>query len=392
MQYRQVVLGGFVCAFAGAALQGATAKDFFQAIRSNELEQVRALSVERANLTAADSKGVTPLLYASAFGSLESMKLLLDAGADVNGKDSFEQVPLHWAACDPARVRLLVERGANVNAKTKSGRTALMAASACQAAEESVKLLLGKGADVNAVQQTGTTALLEAAGYGGCRIARMLLSAGAKPDVADAGGYTPLMAAAGAGDVELVRELLAKGAQVNAKNTFSGVVKNGDIQLKSLTPLMLGVPTGSAELVRVLLEAGADVKARDLRGMTPLMMAAASEYQNAEVVKLLIDRGSDVNAVSEIRGDRAGLGEEVQGTRCDGVVEEGRGEGESAAGRAGEEGRCASGCAFGGGEERPAGAEGIADVLQAKRLRGVSSSTGDGYGGEGGKGERDRGR
>ena len=172
MQYRQIVVGGLVCAAAGIALQGATAKEFFQAIRSNDLAQVRALSGEKANLTVADSKGVTPLLYASAFGSVEAMRILLDAGADVNGKDSFEQVPLHWAACDPARVRLLVERGANVNAKTKNGRTALMAASACQSAEESVKLLLSKGADVNAAQERGRQRCWRHAGYGGTRISQ----------------------------------------------------------------------------------------------------------------------------------------------------------------------------------------------------------------------------
>jgi hypothetical protein len=56
---------------------------------------------------------------------------------------------------------------------------------------------------------------------------------------------------------------------------------------------------GNVPLIKLLLERGADVKAKDTRGMTPLMMAAASEFQNEEVVRILIAAGSDVNAKAE---------------------------------------------------------------------------------------------
>ena len=130
-------------------------------------------------------------------------------------------------------------------------------------------------------------------------------------------------------------------------------MRHGDIQLKSLTPLMLAAPTGSGELVRVLLEAGADVKARDMRGMTPLMIAAASEYQNARIVKLLIDRGSDCERGERRQGRQCWIGRGSSTSRGGGALGEARREGESATGAPAKEGRCAGGCAVGSDEEHP---------------------------------------
>ena len=69
--------------------------------------------------------GSTPLHHAAGFGTLETMTLLLDAGADVNAKNRRRSTPLHWALHDEAKVRLLLARGAAVNAKQVEGRTPL---------------------------------------------------------------------------------------------------------------------------------------------------------------------------------------------------------------------------------------------------------------------------
>ena len=292
---------GFFAAFALLALPLAagTADEFFAAIRNNDTAKVRTLLADPSNLKLADSKGVTPLLYASAFGTYDTMKLLVDAGADVNAKDLQDDAPLHWSGCDPARVKLLVDHGADVNVKTKGGRTPLVIASGCEAAAGAVRLLLDKGADVNAQPADGMTPLMEAAQSGGPRIVRMVLAAGAKADAVAQGGFTTLMNAVSYDDVDLVQALIAKGAPVNAKNTFSGKVRNGDIDLKSLTALMLAAPYASPGLIKALLDAGADVKAKDARGMTPLMFAVGSDNQNVNVARLLIERGSEVNAISK---------------------------------------------------------------------------------------------
>jgi len=113
--------------------------DIFQSIRANDIT-----ILQTADLTIRDKNGVTPLLYASALGSIESMQLLLEKGADPNAADNAGSTPLLWAACIPARVKLLLDKGANPNAKTKAGRTPLMAASSCESGLESVKQLIAK--------------------------------------------------------------------------------------------------------------------------------------------------------------------------------------------------------------------------------------------------------
>src|SRR6516225_7589602 len=61
-------------------------------------------------------KAPTPLQHAAAFGSIDTMKLLLDAGADVNAANRRRSTPLHWSLQDEAKVRLLLSRGAAINA------------------------------------------------------------------------------------------------------------------------------------------------------------------------------------------------------------------------------------------------------------------------------------
>jgi ankyrin repeat protein len=288
----------FVWALMTLPSTAATVEDFFSAIRNNGLVRVRELSLDGSSVKLADGKGVTPLLYASAFGSVEAMRVLLEAGADVNAAESLGAVPLHWSACDPARVKLLLEHGAQVNVKNPQGRTPLMVASSCEGGADSIRMLLERGADINVQQQNGSTALLDAATYGGPSIVRLLLEAGAKANIANQQGDTPLMFAVGWGDVELVRMLIAKGVPVNARNISSGKVRHGDIAMKNLTALMFAAPFASPEMVEALLDAGANVKMQDDRGMTPLMFSVASDNQDVRVAKLLIEHGSDVNATS----------------------------------------------------------------------------------------------
>ncbi|MBI2686135.1 MAG: ankyrin repeat domain-containing protein [Acidobacteria bacterium] len=289
----RMVFAGFTCLAVWAQT---TAADIFAAIRSNDLARLRAVTA--AELALRDKSGVTPLLYSAAMGSLDGLKTLVERGADVNAADNGGSTPLLWAACDPARVSVLLAKGASATAKTKAGRTALMAAAGCEAAEESVKMLLAKGAGVNDIAQDRQTPLMEAAFNGSASMMRLLVNAGADVNTADEGGWTPLMGAVGWGDVALVKTMLAKGAKVNAANVFAGKVVHGDIVLKQLTPLMFATPYGSPEMVKALLDAGADVNAKDVRGMNSLQFAVASSSQDLRVVKMLLAKGVDVSAVS----------------------------------------------------------------------------------------------
>jgi ankyrin repeat protein len=264
--------------------------DIYTAIRNNDLAAVKTVDVQ-----ITDRRGNTPLQYAAAFGSVEAMRILLDRGADVNARNGFDATPLIWAASYPAKARLLIERGADVNAKSRQLRTPLMVAAACDGCSDIVKLLLAKGADPNAAAANGATALGLAAQKGEPESVRLLLAAGADPNAATQGGITPLHGSAENCDTESARLLLAKGAKVDVANTSSGKVKFGDIQLIHLTPLAISGGYCHENFIETLLSAGASPKTHDIRGMSPLTLAVASETQDPAVVRRLIATGAEID-------------------------------------------------------------------------------------------------
>ncbi|MDQ6758494.1 MAG: ankyrin repeat domain-containing protein, partial [Acidobacteriota bacterium] len=195
----------------------------------------------------------------------------------------------------------LLAKGADVNAKSKMGRSPLLMAASDDRGGPVVKLLLAKGAQVDARDSMQTTALFQAANR---EIAQMLIAKGASVNAKNVVGLTPLMQAASLGDPEWVRLLLAKGADVNAVTAPSfQMMKNGPIGLGLLTPLLLAVAYGPPELVKLLIDAGADVNAKDVRGMTPLMLAIGCDHNDPRVVKLLLASGADPKIKSKSQED-----------------------------------------------------------------------------------------
>jgi len=157
------------------------------------------------------------------------------------------------------------------------------------------RLLIDKGADVNARDQGGNSVLATAANANNLEVARLLIGKGAQVNTVDGGGYTPLLNATGNGDrsAALVKLLLEKGAQVNVKSGETAeIVKNGPIQIGRVTPLHNAAGQASAEAVEALLKAGANVEAKDVRNVTPLVWAVATDHANPSVVRMLLSHGA----------------------------------------------------------------------------------------------------
>ncbi len=279
----------------------------FAAIRNGDTAYVKA-HLTKPELEARDQRGATPLMHAAAFGNLDTFKLLLDAGSDVNARNNMDATALLWASQDVERARLLLGRGAEVKIASKQGRTPLMVAAMRPGGSAIVEVMLAKGADVQAKDRLGATALSLASRAGDLDTVRLLLARGAEanPDA----GRAPLFGASLSQNPAVIQLLLQRGAAVNvalnmppgaASRTLNNI-KNGPPNNSGVTALHNAAGYGPVDSVRYLLDVGAKVNAQDSRKLAALSFALASEYPSVEIVRTLIRAGADVN-LADSSGD-----------------------------------------------------------------------------------------
>ena len=155
------------------------------------------------------------MLQAAIKGDLEQVNVWLDAGANVHFS-KLGWTPLMRASRNGHTevARLLLERGAELEAKDPDGRTSLMWA-AFNGHTEVVCLLLDRGADIEARDKDDWTPLIWASSYGHTEVFRLLLDRGADIEARDKHCRTPLMWAAFNGYTEVFRLLLERGADLD---------------------------------------------------------------------------------------------------------------------------------------------------------------------------------
>lgn len=258
------------------------------ATRAGNLELVRMLVEAGADIEAADANGITPLIDAIINYSVVSMKrapqsdhfriahYLVEAGANVNAQDWYGQTPL-WVAVDIRNMEMRVTDTENYVDR--------------DAAFALIELLLAKGADPNArmkefppekrfiagtgfngwVDMTGQTPFLRAAIAGDLRVLHLLLEHGADPNLGTEDGTTPLMVAAGISWafaetfdegpealLETVQLTHALGNDVNAVNSMG------------LRAIHGAANRGSNDIIAWLAVNGADLTVADNEGRTAI--------------------------------------------------------------------------------------------------------------------------
>jgi ankyrin repeat protein len=282
-----------VLACIGSIAAQSPADPWYQAIRNDDLAAARAM-IKGGSINIKERRGNTPLMYASAFGTPEMVKLLVEAGAGVNAQNEFGATALLWAASDLSKVRLLLAHGADVNTRTNAGRTPLMAAAYADGSIGAVKLLVSRGARIDVKDGNGTAFLNIAAQSDNAAVVRFLVSRGAAVDSSDAVGQTPLFWAATNADAELTDVLLKRGADprhVTAEIMMR--VKNGPLEDGRIGVLNLAAAYGGARTIGLLISAGADVNAVETgHGFTPLTRAITTDRPDLETVRLLIAHGA----------------------------------------------------------------------------------------------------
>jgi ankyrin repeat protein len=262
---------------------GEKANNLFAAIRAGKREAVSAMLEDAALAGVVDGRGSTPLMHAALLADAQMVRLLVERGADVNAANSQGLTALMLAAGDADKVRLLLAKGAKADARSLVGRTPLLIAATYANNIDVVRQLVQGGASITSQDVLRETVLTSASKRGDAQLVQMLIEAGA--DVY-AGGRPPLAWAAEEGNAATIACLLEHGAGKNRDNLNAALV--------------VATMRGPVDPVRVLLEHGADPNACCPMGpfgrLTPLMGAAYSASSSPEVINLLLEKGADAKA------------------------------------------------------------------------------------------------
>jgi ankyrin repeat protein len=233
-------------------------------------------------------ENVEPWAETMLFGTAADVKKLLDGGLDPNSATkSGGTTALMMAVPDAVKMKLLIDRGANVNARSETKYTALMVAAQYGThSTPAIRLLLANGADASPSQ------------------GKPLFNA------------DPLFLAAYGGNAEVLPDLLKAGASLNGEMTLigtsnsdaiSGAVRHGYLDVadtlvklgapvdrtdKRITPLVKAVLGDQVEMAKFLIAKGADVNHVDGNEMTPLLYAASIDFGSSAMIDMLLKAGA----------------------------------------------------------------------------------------------------
>lgn len=208
-----------ILALAATVPAALHAAEIHDAVKEKDLKRVAALLANgREQLLAVDDSKRTPLHWAAMEKDLQLLELVFDEKA-LEARDFLNYTPLYLAILgDLQSVRWLLDHGAQINVVTRFERATPLHWAAEQGKAEIVALLLDRGADPEAGNLAGSTALHIAAKLGHEPVVRLLLERKLDANAANLAGVTPLMLAARSGNASAVRLLIAAGARLDAKD------------------------------------------------------------------------------------------------------------------------------------------------------------------------------
>lgn len=297
-------------------------QELLVAAQSWDINKIRKLIHNGANVNCKDRHGLSPLHYAAYKCNKDAIELLLEKGAAISAQSLSKFTPLHCAARSFSReiLEVLINSGNDIqacielrptdglrsqdrsqnmiNAKTSDGDTVLhLIAASRYCTKDIIEYLLDSGANRYIKNNNGATPA----------------DLANNKEIQEIISYTPIYKAVVAQDYNKVSLLIRAGANLNAQyDNVNTLTKLED----TTTPVHVAIAKGNLGIIRLLVLAGASVNAKDHKGDTPLNIAVEKgreAYGNflsdsfnkyRDIVELLIENGAD-KTIKNNKGERA---------------------------------------------------------------------------------------
>lgn len=270
-------------------VNGHTALTIAVNLHNNKI--VKMLIDAGANVNTKSTDGLTILMFAIITKNNGATNILINAGIDINAQDIDGLTALMTAIKlkNNRVVSLLINSWADLNIKDKNGYTALMHAIICENNIASTILINAK-ADLNIKCNKGETVLILAISFKNNNVVKMLIEYEIEINAQTNNNYTALMHAITSENDDGIEILINGGADVNMKCNAG------------CTVLMMAIVFKNNKIIKRLLDLSANINIQDNEGHTPLMFAINSE--NNDALQILIDAKVD-NDIKDNNGNTA---------------------------------------------------------------------------------------
>lgn len=259
------------------------ADEIHDAVKSGDLDKVKTFINENSLLVnVKDNQNNSPLHIAAVKGYKEIAKLLIEKGANLEAKNMYGNTPLLDASRigSANMIRFLIESGANINALDKYG-TSIIARVSRRGFKDIVNLLIEKDVVIPAGEEKRKELLINSLSRGLIKLFMTLNRRGVDLNIKDDNGGSLLHSAVSGGLEEIIKLLIEKGFDVNEPDRYGWI------------PLHYACERNQMEAAKLLIKNGTDVNKRTFAGKTAFNITVEKEFD--EILELLEAKGTDTS-------------------------------------------------------------------------------------------------